>query len=235
VSQVAERLAEIHARIARGARAAGRDPEAVKVLAVSKTQPPERVLEAVHAGVRAFGENRVQEADAKIEAVRRLSDETLEWHLIGGLQRNKVRRAAALCDVIQSVDRAPLVAALERECAALGRRPRIFLQVNIDAEPQKGGCAPAEVAELARAVDASDHLELVGLMAIPRACEDPEEVRPSFARLRDLLGELNRVRAHSLPLSELSMGMSSDFEVAVEEGATWLRIGTALFGERKDG
>ena len=235
MSGIAERLAEIRTRIARRARAAGRDPEAVKLLAVSKTQPPERVLEAVRAGVRAFGENRVQEAEAKIEAVRGLSRETLEWHLIGSLQRNKVRRAAALCDVIQSVDRAPLVGALERECASLGRRLRIFLQVNIDAEPQKGGCAPDEVAELARAVDESAHLELVGLMAIPRACADPEQVRPSFARLRELLAETNRARAHSLPLSELSMGMSSDFEVAVEEGATWLRIGTALFGERGNG
>jgi pyridoxal phosphate enzyme (YggS family) len=235
VTDLAQRLGEIRARIERHARAAGRDPSAVKLLAVSKTQPPELVLEAVSAGVRAFGENRVQEADAKIEALRGLSHETLEWHLIGGLQRNKVRRAAALCDVIQSVDRAVLIEALERESAALGRRPRIFLQVNIDAEPQKGGCAPAEVAELARAVDASEHLELVGLMAIPRACEDPEAVRPSFARMRELLEKVNRTRGHSLPLSELSMGMSSDFEVAVEEGATWLRIGTALFGERKNG
>ncbi len=235
MSELAERLAEIRALIARSAHRSGRDPKAVKLLAVSKAQPPERVLEAVRAGMRAFGENRVQEADAKIEALRGLSHETLEWHLIGSLQRNKVRRAAALCDVIQSVDRAPLVDALARESAALGRRLRIFLQVNIDAEPQKGGCAPGEVVELARAVDASEHLELVGLMAIPRACEDPEAVRPSFARLRELLAELNRARAHSLPLCELSMGMSSDFEVAVEEGATWLRIGTALFGERKNG
>lgn len=235
MSELAERLSEIRARIARSAHKAGRDPQSVKLLAVSKTQPPERVLEAVRAGVRAFGENRVQEADEKIGAVRSLSHESLEWHLIGSLQRNKVRRAAALCDVIQSVDRAPLLYALDREAAALGRRPRIFLQVNIDSEPQKGGCALGEVSELARLAEATEHLELIGLMAIPRACADPEQVRPSFARLRDLLGELNRARAHSLPLAELSMGMSSDFEIAVEEGATWLRIGTALFGERTNG
>ncbi len=235
MSALAERLAEIRGRIERSARAAGRDPAGVRLLAVSKTQPPERVLEAVRAGVRAFGENRVQEAEAKIEALRRLTSETLEWHLIGSLQRNKARRAAALCDVIQSVDRPPLVAALEREAASLGRRPRIFLQVNIDAEPQKGGCAPAEVIELARLVDASPHLELLGLMAIPRACEDAEQVRPSFARLRELLGEVNRARAQSPPLRELSMGMSGDFEIAVQEGATCVRIGTALFGERERG
>jgi pyridoxal phosphate enzyme (YggS family) len=235
VTDVAERLSEIRARIERAAQRAGRDPREVKLLAVSKTQPAERVLEAVRAGQRAFGENRVQEAEEKIAAVRSLSSESLEWHLIGTLQRNKVRRAAALCDVIQSVDRAPLLHALAREAAELGRRPRIFLQVNIDAEPQKGGCALGEVTELARQAESSPHLELVGLMAIPRACADPEQVRPSFARLRQLLGEVNRARRDSLPLRELSMGMSSDFEVAVEEGATWLRVGTALFGERKHG
>jgi hypothetical protein len=235
VSELAESLADIRRRIERAARKAGRDPAAVKLLAVTKTQPPERVLEAVRLGLRAFGENRVQEAEEKIEALRALSRESLEWHLIGGLQRNKVKRAAALCDVIQSLDRAPLVSALEREAAALGRRLRVFVQVNVDAEPQKGGCAPGEVTALAAAVEASPHLELLGLMAIPRACENPEEVRPSFARLRELLGEVNRARSDSPPLAELSMGMSGDFEVAVEEGATWLRIGTALFGERKNG
>ncbi|MFI5315873.1 MAG: YggS family pyridoxal phosphate-dependent enzyme [Myxococcota bacterium] len=233
MSALAARLAEIRARIERGARVAGRDPAQVKLLAVSKTQSPERVLEAVRAGVHAFGENRVQEAEAKISALRALTNQSLEWHLIGGLQRNKVRRAVALCDVIQSVDRAQLVETLERDAAELGRRPRILLQVNVDAEPQKGGCAPREVGELARLVDASAHLELAGLMAIPRACADPEQVRPSFTRLRELLGELNRARGSSPPLRELSMGMSSDFEIAVQEGATCVRIGTALFGERE--
>ena len=229
----AARLAAIRARIASSARRAGRDPAAVKLLAVSKTQPPERVLEAVRAGVRAFGENRVQEAEAKIPVVRALSPAPLEWHLIGSLQRNKAARAAALCDVIQSLDRAPLAAALEREAAVLERRLRVLLQVNVDAEPQKGGCAPDELPALARAVDACPHLELAGLMAIPRPCADPEGVRPSFARMRGLLAALNRERA--APLLELSMGMSDDFEVAVEEGATWLRIGTALFGPRAAG
>jgi pyridoxal phosphate enzyme (YggS family) len=230
VSGFAARLAAIRARIDASARKAGRDPAAVKLLAVSKTQPPERVLEAVRAGVRAFGENRVQEAETKIPALRALSPEPLEWHLIGSLQRNKAGRAAALCDVIQSLDRAPLAAALEREAARLERRLRVLIQVNVDAEPQKGGCSPAELPELARAADACPHLELIGLMAIPKPCANPEGVRPSFARMRQLLAELNRARA--VPLAELSMGMSDDFEVAVEEGATWLRIGTALFGPR---
>jgi len=235
VTGFAERLAAIRARIERAARKAGRDPRDVKLLAVTKTQPPERVLEAVRAGLRAFGENRVQEAETKIEALRELSRETLEWHLIGTLQRNKAKRAAALCDVIQSLDRPELAVALDLGAAALGRRLRVFLQVNVDREPQKGGCAPEEVTPLARAVDGCARLELVGLMAIPRACEDPEQARPSFARLRELLAELNGARGDSRALVELSMGMTSDFEVAVEEGATWLRIGTALFGEREKG
>jgi len=230
VTGFAERLAAIRARIDASARKAGRAPADVKLLAVSKTQPPEAVLEAVRAGVRAFGENRVQEAEDKIPAVRALTPEPLEWHLIGSLQRNKAARAAALCDVIHSLDRAPLAAALEREAAKLGRHLRVLAQVNVDAEPQKGGCAPDELPALARAVDDAPHLSLVGLMAIPRPCADPEGMRPSFARMRALLEDLNRSR--STPLRELSMGMSDDFEVAIEEGATWLRIGTALFGAR---
>ncbi|HTO09772.1 MAG TPA: YggS family pyridoxal phosphate-dependent enzyme [Myxococcota bacterium] len=233
MSELAARLRDVRARIERAARAAGRDPAEVRLLAVTKTQPPERVAEAVGLGLRAFGENRVQEAEGKIEALRRLTSEPLEWHLIGTLQRNKVKRAAALCDVIQSVDRAPLVESLAHEAGALGRRLRVFLQVNVDDEPQKGGCAPADLPALARRTEASPGLELLGLMVIPRACEDPEEVRPSFARLRALLAELNRARGDAPPLRELSMGMSSDFEVAVSEGATWLRLGTVLFGERE--
>lgn len=230
MSGFAARLAAIRARVDASARKAHRDPAEVKLLAVSKTQSPERVLEAVHAGLRAFGENRVQEAETKIAALRALTGEPLEWHLIGSLQRNKAARAAALCDVIHSLDRAPLAAALERESTRLGRQLRVLLQVNIDAEPQKGGCRPEELVELARAVDTCPHLALAGLMAIPRPCANPEQVRPSFARMRELLAGLSRGRA--APLRELSMGMSDDFEVAVEEGATWLRIGTALFGPR---
>jgi len=233
VSGFAERLAAIRERIARAARAAGRDPASVTLLAVSKTQPPGRVLEAVRAGLVAFGENRVQEAEAKIPAVRALSAAKLEWHLIGGLQRNKARRAVELFDAIQSVDRLELLAALDRAAAAAGRRPRILLQVNVDEEPQKGGCAPAELPALARAAELCAHLDWQGLMAIPRACEDPEQVRPSFARLRTLLDDLNRARPSETRRVELSMGMTADFEVAVQEGATCLRLGTALFGERE--
>jgi len=232
MSSIANRLVEIRARIERAAQSVGRDPSRVKLLAVSKTQSAERVLEAVDAGLIAFGENRVQEAEEKIPAVKFARPVPLEWHLIGGLQRNKARRAVELCDVIHSVDRPELLLALEKAALELDRRPRIFLQVNIDREPQKGGCLPSTLDSLVEAADACTNLALVGLMAIPRACDTPEEVRSSFARLRKLLESVNRTRPRELQLAELSMGMTDDFEVAVQEGATWLRLGTALFGER---
>lgn len=233
MSELETRLADLRARIERAAAVVGRDASAVKLLAVSKTQAPARVLEAATAGLRAFGENRVQEAAEKIPAVQAACAAPLEWHLIGGLQRNKARRAVELCDVIQSVDRPELLAALDKAAEETRRRPRIFLQVNIDREQQKGGCMPSAAAALAEAADQCANLELVGLMAIPRLCDNAEQVRPSFARLRALLAELNRTRPRERRLCELSMGMSGDFEVAVQEGATWLRVGTALFGERK--
>lgn len=233
MSELVERLAQVRARIERAALAVGRDPAAVKLLAVSKTQPPERVLEAVRAGLLAFGENRVQEAEAKIPAVTAACDSPIEWHLIGGLQRNKARRAVELFDVIESVDRLELLVALEKAASERSVRPRILLQVNIDRELQKSGCMPSKLAELAAEADACPNLELVGLMAIPRAWDNPEQVRPAFARLRGLLADLNRTRPRERALRELSMGMTSDYEVAVQEGATLLRIGTALFGERQ--
>ena len=233
MSALAARLAGLRVRIENAARAVGRDPGAVKLLAVSKNQSAKCVLEAVRAGLLAFGENRVQEAAEKIPAVRAVCAVPLEWHLIGGLQRNKARRAVELCDVIASVDRPELLLALEQAALELGRRPRIFLQVNIDREPQKGGCLPSMLASLTAVADGCPNLQLVGLMAIPRACDNPEQVRPSFARLRALLADVNRGRPRERTLTELSMGMTSDFEVAVQEGATWLRIGTALFGERE--
>jgi PLP dependent protein len=233
MSPLAERLQKLRLRIAAAAARRGRSAGDVTLLAVAKTQPAEQVLAAVALGLRAFGENRIQEAGRKIPAVQERTREKLEWHLIGGLQSNKVRRAVQLCDAIQSVDGANTIDLLERAAAAANRRPRIYLQVNLDAEPQKGGCAPGEVVDLARLVEKSRHLELVGLMAIPRPQPGAEQMRPAFARLRSLLEHLNRARTGSPPLRELSMGMSDDFEVAIEEGATCVRIGTALFGERE--
>ena len=231
---IRENLREVHRRIATAARRAGRDPTEVKLLAVSKTFAHDRVLEAAAAGQLAFGENRVQEASRKIPAVAAEFAATqpntpMEWHLIGPLQRNKARQAVGLFDVIHSLDRSELAVALERAAEALDRRPRVLLQINIDDEPQKSGAAPSDARELLEATRACAHLIPIGLMTLPRACSDPEEVRPSFRRLRELLAELHQDEPR---LVELSMGMSADFEVAIEEGSTQVRIGTAIFGTR---
>ncbi len=232
MSGIGARAEALRKRIETAAREAGRDPADVQLLAISKTFPAERVLEATAAGLRSFGENRVQEAESKILEVRAAAKPRLDWHLVGQLQRNKAQRAVELFDWIHSVDRPALATALERHAERLQRRPRVFLQVNVDEEEQKAGVAPNELAQLAEHVDAMAHLELVGLMAIPQACDDPEQVRPSFARLRELLQQLNRGRAEEARLTELSMGMSADFEAAIREGATWVRVGSAIFGER---
>lgn len=233
MSEVAERLRAVLGRIEHAARAADRSPDDVRLIAISKTVPAARIADAARAGQRAFGENRVQEAAAKLPEVARACDATLEWHLVGRLQRNKARAAVELFEVIHSLDRVELAEALARAALAAGRRPRVLLQVNLDDEPQKGGVAPEELPALAATVDALPAVELVGLMAIPRPAADAEGMRPAFARLRALRDALAAARGRPLP--ELSMGMSADYEVAVAEGATWVRVGTAIFGERKPG
>lgn len=213
---LSERLAAIRERIARAARRAGREPSAVTLIAVSKTRPIEELLAAYACGVRHFGENRVQEAEAKLpglppDAVR---------HLVGPIQSNKAARAARLADVVHAVDSAELARRLDRAAADAGKRLRVFVEVNTGAEATKAGVSPDAAPPLVEAVRALPALDLRGLMAIP----PPGDTRPHFVLLRRLAEEL------SLP--ELSMGMSDDFEAAVEEGATHVRIGTALFGER---
>ena len=232
MSALAQRVRRVRERLAGAARAAGRDPDSVRPIAVSKTFPARRVVEAAGAGLRAFGENRVQEAYEKIPEVTDICSHNIEWHFIGHLQRNKARRAVGMCDVIHSVDRPELARALQRAASDLGRRPRVLVQVNIDGEPRKAGVAPRDAPALVRELDACEDLEPVGLMAIPRPAADPERVRPAFARLRELRDALERERGRPLP--ELSMGMTADFAVAVEEGATWVRLGTAIFGEREE-
>ena len=229
MSDVAANLAEVRARIDAAARAAGRDPGDVQLLGVTKTFPAERVIEATRAGLQQLGENRVQEASGKIPAVREASSAPLEWHLIGSLQRNKARRAVELFDVIQSLDRAELARALDRVAQEQGRQLRVYLQVNLDDEPQKGGVAPAGAPALLDEIAALPALEPIGLMTIPAPRPDPEQRRPAFARLRALREELTLDHPG---LCGLSMGMSADFELAIGEGATCVRIGTALFGQR---
>ena len=213
----AERLDEVRGRIARAAALAGRAPDSVRLIAVSKTHGPDAIRPLIAAGQGDFGENRVQEAQAKWPDLKSEAPE-VRLHLIGTLQSNKAEDAVALFDSIHSVDRPSLVAALATAMAKLGRRPDCFLQVNIGDEPQKGGCA---VAELPALVEAARLLPVVGLMAIPPA---EVEAAPYFALLAKL------ARRHGL--TGLSMGMSADYETAIMAGATHVRVGTALFGPR---
>jgi pyridoxal phosphate enzyme (YggS family) len=229
---LASRLQAVQQRIATSAQRAGRNPGDVTLVAVSKTFAAPDVAELAALGVRHFGENRIQEALEKIQEVQGFTDLELQWHMIGGLQRNKAARAAQRFDWIHSVDRPALALDLERGCFGRSKPLRVLAQINLDAEPQKGGARPSDLPELVASIDACPNLSLTGLMAIPRECADPEEVRPSFARLRKLLEDTNCGRSPATRLRELSMGMSADFEVAIEEGATLVRIGTAIFGER---
>jgi len=219
-NDIAANLAAVKARIAGAARAAGRDPEAVGLVAVSKTQPAEAILAAIAAGQRTFGENRVQEAEDKWPAVR-AAHPGVALHLVGPLQRNKVRRAVALFDVIETVDRERLAAALADEMAAAGRRLGCFVQVNTGEEPQKAGVRPADVDAFVAACRDRFALDVRGLMCIPPLDEEPSL---HFALLADM--------ARRNGLAHLSMGMSDDFEAAVRLGATHVRIGTAVFGAR---
>jgi hypothetical protein len=226
MATIAANLQGVTARIARAAAAAGRDPSAIALVAVSKTFPAGCVAEARAAGQRAFGENYVQEALAKQAA---LADGSLEWHFIGPIQSNKTRAIAEHFAWVHSVDRLKIA---ERLAAArpAGLPPlNVLLQVNVDAEDTKSGVAPAELAALAQAVARLPRLALRGLMCIPRPAADFEAQRQPFARLRGLRDAL---AAAGLALDTLSMGMSADLEAAVAEGSTLVRVGTAIFGER---
>jgi pyridoxal phosphate enzyme (YggS family) len=218
-SPVCPALDAVRARLTHAAGLAGRDPAAIELIAISKTQPAEAIRPLLAAGHRSFGENRVQEAAAKWPALRAAAPD-VRLHLVGRLQSNKAAEAVALFDYIHSVDRPSLIAALARAMAATGRRPACFVQVNIGEEPQKGGCAIADLAGLLAAARAAA-LPVVGLMAVPPV---GVEAAPYFALLAKL------AREHDL--AGLSMGMSADYETAAMLGATHVRIGTALFGAR---
>lgn len=216
----AANLAEVSGRIAAAARAAGRDPSDVALVAVSKTNPAERVAALIAAGQRIFAENRVQEAQAKYPVLK-AAHPGLELHLIGPLQTNKVREAVALFDVIESVDRPKLAAELAKEMARQGRRPDCFVQVNTGEEAQKAGVMPRDADAFIRECRETHGLPVVGLMCIPPADEEPAL---HFALLRKI--------AERNGLARLSMGMSADYETAIRLGATHVRVGTALFGAR---
>lgn len=225
---VAERLADVRRRIAAAAARVGRLPDEVTLVAVSKTVPAAVVQAAVAAGQRVFGENRVQEALAKAPA----AGPDTRWHLVGHLQRNKSRAAAGLFTVVESLDSAELAEALDRHAGELGRRLRVLVQVKLAAEAAKSGVTPEEAPRLIERAANLPYLELAGLMTIPPPPETPDASRPWFARLRELRESWD---GHCCPrgtLGQLSMGMSADFEAAVEEGATIVRVGSVLFGPR---
>ena len=228
--ELRERLDAVNARIEAAARAAGRAATDVRLIAVSKTHPPYVLREAIEAGVVDLGENRVQEAAEKIEELGR---ERVRWHLIGHLQANKARRAVQLFDLIHSVDSASLARRLERLCVEEGRAELpVLIQLDLAGEATKSGASEAELTELVETLKACEHLRLVGLMTLPPFFDDAERVRPFFRRLRELRDELQASGAFAEGRGELSMGMSNDYEVAIQEGATMVRVGTAIFGER---
>ncbi len=228
---IADRIAAVRERIARAAARAGREPETVTLVAVSKTQGPEAVREAFAAGCRIFGENRVQEAEAKAAALVDLRAGGLEWHLVGHLQENKARKAAPLFDLVHSIDSVALGKKLARLSADAGPTLRGLVQVDLAGEETKFGVPETELFAALEGLLGLPGLRVEGLMLLPPLFEEPERARPFFRRLRVLRDEA--LAKGLLADGRLSMGMSHDFEVAIEEGATLVRVGTAIFGERK--
>jgi len=220
----------VQERIAEACRRVGRRPEDVKLVAVSKTVPPDRIRAAYDAGLRDFGENRVQEAEAKAPALADLGAAGLRWHLVGHLQKNKSKKAVALFDVIQSLDEVELAHHLEHHGAEQGKTVRALVQVDLAGEATKFGLEEKLLLTALESLRGFKSLQVQGLMVLPPFGEDPEAARPFFRRLRGLRDQA--ARQGLLRGAELSMGMSHDFEVAIEEGATLVRVGTAIFGER---
>ncbi|MBD0372478.1 MAG: YggS family pyridoxal phosphate-dependent enzyme [Pyrinomonadaceae bacterium] len=228
--ELRERLEGVLARITLSARRAKRQPEEITLIAVSKTHPSEMLKRAIEAGVTDLGENRVQEAEAKITEI---GTERVRWHLIGHLQSNKARRAVSLFEMIHSLDSKELALRLDRLCKEEGRDVLpVLIQVDLAGETTKTGISEGELPELVEQVASCEHLRLKGLMTLPPFFEDAEKARPFFQRLRELRDRYKAMGAFGDALGELSMGMSNDFEVAVEEGATMVRVGTAIFGKR---
>ncbi len=227
-------LNSVQKRITDAALKSGRNPDEIKLISVSKKIELARILEAVRAGAQILGENRVQEADEKMEQFRgekrRCTDlPPVEWHLIGTLQKNKARHAVRLFDLIHSVDSVELAEELDRQSGKINKTQRFLIQIKLSDEPAKHGIAAKDVWTLLDKSSAMENLKIEGFMTMPPFFNDPEHARPYFRKLRELAREcLNK----GFPVHELSMGMSNDFEVAIEEGSTMVRVGTAIFGER---
>jgi pyridoxal phosphate enzyme (YggS family) len=229
---IAENLAWIRQRIDAAARRAGRRPEDIALMAVSKTFPAEHIREAYDAGLRLFGENRVQEFAGKIDALRDLRD--VAWHLIGHLQTNKAAKAAELFVAVDSVDSLRLAQKLNAAARQRGKKLTVLIEINVGGEAAKSGMPPEsrELDELLSAAAELAHLDCHGLMTVPPFNDDPQQARPYFRTLRELRDQIAARRLPAVGMNTLSMGMSHDFEVAIEEGSTCVRVGTAIFGER---
>lgn len=229
---ISENIAAIQERIALAAHRAGRRPEDVALMAVSKTHPAERIREAYAAGLRLFGENRVQEFAGKASALADIAD--AEWHMIGHLQTNKAAKAAELFGAVDSVDSVKLAEKLDAGAQSLNKRLAVLIEINVGGEAAKSGLAPdsRELEELLLAAPRFEALDFRGLMTVPPFTDDPEGARPFFRKLRELRDSADARRLPAISLRVLSMGMSHDFEVAIAEGSTCVRVGTAIFGER---
>jgi len=225
-----QRLEKIKARIHKAAEQSGRKPQSVRLVVVSKTVPSERVLEAVESGVMILGENYIQEARDKFDA---LSAHPVAWHFIGHLQTNKAKYAVRLFDLIHSVDSIKLARELDKRAARINKVQNILVQVNISQEASKSGVTVEAIEPLIREISGMSNIRIQGLMTMPLFFNEPDKARPYFSALRNLRDELNSANVSDTGLPELSMGMTGDFEVAIEEGATLVRIGTAIFGARK--
>ena len=232
---IAENLAWVRERIDAAALRAGRRPEDTALMAVSKTFPAERIREAYDTGLRLFGENRVQEFAGKIDLLRDLHD--AEWHLIGHLQTNKAAKAVELFAAVDSVDSLRLAQKLSASAQQLGKKFNVLIEINVGGEAAKNGILPEsrELDELLLAAPQLTHLEFRGLMTIPPFTDDPRQARPYFRKLRELRDLVASRRLPQISMNALSMGMSHDFEVAIEEGSTCVRVGTAIFGQRPSG
>jgi len=229
VDDIRGRIERVHEAIARAALRSGRKPEDVTLIAVSKTIGPASIQQAVDAGIKNLGENRVQEAAEKVD---RLTGSGVCWHLIGHLQSNKARQALRIFDYIHTVDSVELAARLDRIAGEIGRTPSVLAQVKLGDEPAKSGAAPDTLPAVIEALDSAANLKLRGLMVIPPLSESTDSARGYFRTLRQILEGVNRGRPRERRLAHLSMGMSGDYETAVEEGATMVRVGTAIFGSR---
>jgi len=231
MSDLIENFENIRQRIRNAAAGSGRDPAEIKLVAVSKTHPAAAIREAIDAGCKVFGENKVQEAESKIHKIGR---DAAEWHLIGHLQSNKARKAAQLFDVIHSLDSVELAERLERICVEEGRpKLSVLVQVDLAGEETKSGISESDLPELVKYLQTCERLRFDGLMILPPLNELPDATRPYFRRLREIRDRYATQHLFANGTGDLSMGMSHDFEVAIEEGATMVRVGTAIFGERE--